>query len=453
MKKLFFVFSLILVVGLAIAKEPNIGKTFQAPPFEPREDVLLQQGFESGNIPTGWSQSFVNGTVDWFYQNGGYLGNPGSAHTGAYNAIFYYDDYTAYSTKLITPAVNLGGVYDAQLTFWMAMLDWAGDLDELHVYYKTSAGGNWVLLQSYISEVVEWTQMTINLPNTTSTYYIAFEGVANYGYGVCLDDVMITGTIAGNNLINEDFSVGVIPTGWTEIGNVIDNWDVVSSNYAGGTAPELEFSWSPSFVGSSYMTSPVLATAGNNLLYLSFRHFVDNYASSDYSLGVATTSNNGATWNIVYQVYPTGDIGPENLNLIVNTPDVGSNNFRIAFFFDGDSFNIDYWYIDDVILSTSTEAGNTISLASSLKGNYPNPFNPTTTIAFSMVEAGHVAIDVFNIKGEKVKTLVNGDFSAKDHTVVWNGTDDQGKQVASGVYFYKMTSHNYNSTRKMILMK
>ena len=85
--------------------------------------------------------------------------------------------------------------------------------------------------------------------------------------------------------------------------------------------------------------------------------------------------------------------------------------------------------------------------------NYPNPFNPTTTITYNMVEEGNVSIEVFNIRGQLVKTLINDQVIAGDHTLVWEGTNDNNQKVSSGIYFYKMKSGNYSSTKKMILMK
>jgi len=95
----------------------------------------------------------------------------------------------------------------------------------------------------------------------------------------------------------------------------------------------------------------------------------------------------------------------------------------------------------------------TIPLVTTLKGNYPNPFNPSTTIAFDLAADGHVSIDVFNIKGQKVKTLTNEMMKAGRYSVVWNGDDNIGRAVGSGVYFYRMTSGQYTKTQKMLLMK
>lgn len=87
-----------------------------------------------------------------------------------------------------------------------------------------------------------------------------------------------------------------------------------------------------------------------------------------------------------------------------------------------------------------------------LFGNYPNPFNPETTISFDLAEQGPVTIEVFNIKGQKVKTLVRS-YTPGRHSVVWNGTDNNGKFVSSGVYFYRMSTPNHISNRKMLLLK
>lgn len=88
-----------------------------------------------------------------------------------------------------------------------------------------------------------------------------------------------------------------------------------------------------------------------------------------------------------------------------------------------------------------------------LKGNYPNPFNPETTIRYSVKEAGPVAIEIYNLKGQLVKSLVSDDKAAGEHSVIWKGTDNNNRPVSSGVYFYKMSAGKYSSTKKMIMMK
>ena len=83
-----------------------------------------------------------------------------------------------------------------------------------------------------------------------------------------------------------------------------------------------------------------------------------------------------------------------------------------------------------------------------LAQNYPNPFNPTTTISFSLQKAGKVMLDVYNTVGQKVATLVNDKMTAGEHEVTFNGKD-----LASGLYLYRLTANNVTLTKKMMLIK
>ena len=87
--------------------------------------------------------------------------------------------------------------------------------------------------------------------------------------------------------------------------------------------------------------------------------------------------------------------------------------------------------------------------------NYPNPFNPTTTISFSVTQTfPFVTLEIFNMKGQKVKTFEIPQSEIKNqNSVTWNGTDENGKMVSSGMYLYKLKSGNFTATKKMILMK
>jgi len=85
--------------------------------------------------------------------------------------------------------------------------------------------------------------------------------------------------------------------------------------------------------------------------------------------------------------------------------------------------------------------------------NYPNPFNPTTTINYSLQENSKVTLNIYNIKGQKVKQLVSNQLSAGQHSVIWNGKDENNKSVSSGIYFYKLKTENFKKTKRMILLK
>ncbi len=88
-----------------------------------------------------------------------------------------------------------------------------------------------------------------------------------------------------------------------------------------------------------------------------------------------------------------------------------------------------------------------------LDQNFPNPFNPETSISFSLPQKMNANLSVYNIRGQKIKTLFNGQADQGSNTVVWNGKDNSGKAVSSGVYFYKLEAGNTTKTQKMVLMK
>jgi hypothetical protein len=88
-----------------------------------------------------------------------------------------------------------------------------------------------------------------------------------------------------------------------------------------------------------------------------------------------------------------------------------------------------------------------------LMNNYPNPFNPSTNISYSLKTPGMVSLDIYNMLGQKVRTLVNSQVDAGEHFAIWDGRDDSGAQSASGTYFVKLNAGDYSSTKKMVLLK
>ncbi len=87
-----------------------------------------------------------------------------------------------------------------------------------------------------------------------------------------------------------------------------------------------------------------------------------------------------------------------------------------------------------------------------LKQNYPNPFNPATTIKFDVPNTGNMSLKIFNLLGQEIKRLIDTKMQAGRHTITWDGADNFGRTVSSGVYLYQMKADNYQKTRKMILL-
>jgi hypothetical protein len=88
-----------------------------------------------------------------------------------------------------------------------------------------------------------------------------------------------------------------------------------------------------------------------------------------------------------------------------------------------------------------------------LAQNYPNPFNASTQIQFRLIRSSQVILDIYNLLGQKIRTLVDEPFNAGEHKIVWNGRNDSGDEVASGVYFYRLKTNFGTVSRKMIMLK
>jgi hypothetical protein len=315
----------------------------------------------------------------------------------------------------------------------------------------------------------------------------------------------------------------VIPSPTSNTSDVFTHWKRFSGEFESGTADltevDVNFAWDSfeqwsvkSFSNNSAHTlgnAAVVNLWGNqnnwlvtpeivipNGLYLSLNM---KYAKTLWNENVApgpsgrnkrfmivVSPDNGLTWtesNIVALWDNTGSPGTRSFDNVPNassqtvfsevTIDLSrySGSIRIAFY--GSSFardpDIDF-FIDDVTLSVSTvsDVDQTIlPTKTTLLSNYPNPFNPYTTIRFSVAELPtstlwksktsaiktRVRIDIYNIRGQHVRTLVDDNYSAGEHSVVWNGTDDYGQNVTSGIFFYRLTTDEYSATRKMILLK
>jgi hypothetical protein len=113
------------------------------------------------------------------------------------------------------------------------------------------------------------------------------------------------------------------------------------------------------------------------------------------------------------------------------------------------------WTFAWVGMPTFTDVENEVVLPYkySLENNYPNPFNPTTTINYSLANAGEVKFTIYNTLGQRVATLVNKQMQAGSYSLYWGGTNDYGSKLASGVYFYKLQANDFVQTKKMLLLK
>ena len=177
---------------------PTSSPTPTASPTPAPQSIPFSEDFEggwAGGAPEGWTREYLTGATDWLQGEGSDGGEiPLGAHGGQYNALIYYGEYSTKSTRLITPRIDFGEqTNNATLTFWHTQGEWSPDHDTMSVYYRVTEGGEWNLLTYYPDAVDSWTQRTLALPDPCSTYWISFVGTTAYGWGVCIDDLLITG--------------------------------------------------------------------------------------------------------------------------------------------------------------------------------------------------------------------------------------------------------------------
>ncbi|MDZ4121331.1 MAG: FlgD immunoglobulin-like domain containing protein, partial [Candidatus Cloacimonadaceae bacterium] len=122
-----------------------------------------------------------------------------------------------------------------------------------------------------------------------------------------------------------------------------------------------------------------------------------------------------------------------------------------ALYGDGESLPTDILSVGFPFLGEPEEPSS--PMVTMLMANYPNPFNPDTRISFNLASSGKVRLQIFNLRGQLVKTLCDMEMSSGTHSFVWNGRDGSNHRVASGVYFYRLSAPLYTRTRKMLLLK
>ena len=192
--------------------------------------------------------------------------------------------------------------------------------------------------------------------------------------------------------------------------------------------------------------------------YLAFVLPSDN--SSRYRADIRPISDDGVRWNIIIGEMPGRILKLSNFASIPNNADAwlvldNGSEFRVT-----EDMNIN---IPDNIRSARFLVGSTKFMKSegiraipseyALSQNYPNPFNLSTNIKFALPIAGQVDLEIFNILGQRIRTLISDNMPAGFHQAVWDGCDETGKPVASGVYFTRLRSGEYLGYRKMMLLK
>ncbi len=216
--------------------------------------------------------------------------------------------------------------------------------------------------------------------------------------------------------------------------------DAISGALYDFLGDSLDFNYDPNYeLGFSNWLDGVDAVAGVNVAYTGYDLTLDTLGNPQgttvYNTGIYHTHNSGA--NVVFLAF-----------------DPLATNTSPSYYWIGFSDLSPLAASLEWAMALGVDDPNT-QLPSEfvLQGNYPNPFNPSTNIAFTMNARNNVNVTVYSLLGEKVATIHNGIMNAGSHEVTWNGLDSQGNSVASGMYIYQIAVGNDTYSGKMMLLK
>jgi len=221
-----------------------------------------------------WTAEEVTGDANWSSASANQNSSV-TPLTGAGMAYMYDNSSVA---NLISPSMDLSAVANPQVTFSHTQVEWAGDQDELRVWYKAASGDAWTELAAYTAEVTAWTEVTLDLPSPSATYFIAFNGTAGYGRGMTIDDVCVHEGSGDPNTVLADPTLG-----WVGYMNVFDLTGGAQGGYLFGSA------WGVDAVATTLNTDTDYMTV---TLEPNYNTYADNPGDAYWQDG----SGGGAKW-------------------------------------------------------------------------------------------------------------------------------------------------------------
>ncbi|MDD2332251.1 MAG: FlgD immunoglobulin-like domain containing protein, partial [Candidatus Cloacimonetes bacterium] len=441
-------------------------------------------------LPPLFEDEFENGLEAWTIQSPWAIINQEGNNMLTDSPSGNYSNNANRSARITTP-VNLSGISSPPLCF-KTRYDLESGYDFVHVEASLN-GTTWTNLTSFTGEQDSWAQQSLSLANYSGlNVYIRFRLRSDSNIsddGIYLDDVLISGT-SGNITIFGDVSRDQILA-------EDDAQAILDYSIGLDPIPQVDaLPWEPGTIqaaevsGDENVNSLDAWLVHRFLLDTGFRFPVQSGEAIELQIPELESSVEDNRLRLFFspQVelkafnlsfandpgFQIGEIvwGPNSLNGM-RAQNLSGENRTLAYLSRGEQFDyVDIFYtasssalsaeiiingelrIYELSLKTSAQDSIGPAFAFSLLQNYPNPFNPSTLIKYSVPESrGATRLQIFNHKGQLVRTLIDETQAAGTYTATFDGLDDRGSKLGSGIYFYRLSLGTQSTTRKMILLK
>jgi hypothetical protein len=352
-----------------------------------------------------------------------------------------------------------------QISISADITDADGTIASAEVQWGTTSGN----LENTYSMVVttgDTYTMETDIPMQTAGTVIYFAVYAEDNEGGATTSTEHSFTVIDDSAIEIPYTQGFT----TDLGDMVtfsvsgeQSWAFADFGNPAGCAKMSGFAGS-AVANEDWLITPALDFSDGNSTVLNFDEAINFgsdvqneqviLVSTDYAGGNPTD----ATWTEI-TVYgrAVGDswdfvsVGATDLSDYDGEPSV-----YIAFKYISTTDGAATWELDNISVDEGIPYDNddiSNPNTTSLNQNYPNPFNPTTQFSFNIAKAGNATLVVYNVKGQVVKTLASGYHTAGTHKVQWNGDDNNGNQVSSGIYFYRLQTADNTFVKKALMMK
>ena len=455
MKKILLTLSLVLIISSIFAE------VIWSDDFETATGWNLTGEFEIG-APQGLGGQYGNADPAVAFQGTNVLGNDLSGD-GDYGASIADHGETA-----ISPAIDCSSSINTQLSFMKWLNVETSEYDHAYLDLSVDNGANWIELWTNNGGVedAEWNSTTFDI--------------------AALAD--------GASQVKIRFSIGVTDGSWFYSGWNVDNLvvsgDVAELAHVSGTITQVgteELLAGVEVMGNIFSTTTDAdgnydfdVVTGENTLNIRFNDHFEIFYEIDLAVGASEIVDfemelYSPPENLMAEEVTEGVIlsweAPEYQPQLLSVYNIyrdsvlletisGTTYSDFSVIADSYEYYVTAVYTfgasipSNTVVAGTLDAGDNLLLTNSL-GNYPNPFNPTTTIKFALVDgAADCQLDIYNSKGQIVKSWDYNNVSLGKHSVSWNGEDEQGKKQGSGIYFYRLSVDNKTLlTKKMVMMK